>query len=138
MVEEYDSIVRNNDWEVVPRQENNSVVGSRWIYKVKQVADGSIKKHKVRFVAKGFSQMEGIDYKETFAPIARYSSIISIISLVAQMGWKIHQMNVKTTIIHGMTQEEVYVEQPQGFEINDRKNHVYRLKKELHGLKQAP
>ena len=75
MVEEYDLIFRNSAWENVPRPEGKSVVGSRWIYKVKQVADGSVEKYKERFVAWGFSQIEGIDYEETFAPIARYSSI---------------------------------------------------------------
>jgi hypothetical protein len=91
MIEEYDSIIRNNAWEVVPRPVDKSVVGSRWIYKVKQAADGSVEKYKARFVAKGFSQVEGIDYEETFAPVARYSSIRSILALSAQMGWKIHQ-----------------------------------------------
>ena len=68
MVEEYDSIVRNSAWEIVPRPEGKSVVGSRWIYKVKQAADGSVEKYKARFVARGFSQIEGNDYEETFAP----------------------------------------------------------------------
>eukprot|EP00253_Pinus_taeda_P033247 PITA_33247 len=71
MVEEYDSIVRNSAWEIVPRLEGKSVVGSRWIYKVKQAADGSVEKYKATFVARGFSQIEGIDYEETFAPVAR-------------------------------------------------------------------
>ena len=89
IIEEYDSIVRNSVWEVVPRPKKKSVVGSRWIYKVKQVADRSIEKHNVRFVDKGFSQVDGIDYEETFALIATYSSIRSIIALVVQMGWNI-------------------------------------------------
>ena len=75
MVEEYDSIVRNSAWEIFPRTEGKSVVGSRWIYKVKQAADRSVEKYKARFVSRGFSQIEGIDYEETFAPVARYSSI---------------------------------------------------------------
>ena len=81
MVEEYDSIVRNSVWEIVPRPEGKSVVGSRWIYKVKQAADGSVEKYKARFVARGFSQIEGIDYEETFAPVVRYSSIWMTIAL---------------------------------------------------------
>ena len=86
MVEEYDSIVRNNAWEIVPRPVGKSVVGSRWIYKVKQADGGSIEKYKARFVAQGFSQIEGIDYEETFAPVASYYSIRTILSLLAQMG----------------------------------------------------
>ena len=73
MVEEYDSIIQNSVWDVVPRSEDTSMVSSQWLYKVKQAADGSVEKHKARFVARGFSQVEGIDYDETFAPIERYS-----------------------------------------------------------------
>ena len=83
---------------------------SKWIYKIKHVADGSIEKHKARFVVCGFSQKEGIYYEETFAPIVRYTSIISIIALVAVMKWKVHQMDVKTTFLIGVVKEEVYVE----------------------------
>ena len=86
MVEEYDSIMKNQVWEVVPRPQGKKVVGSRWIYKGKHAADESVEKYKVRFVAKGFSQKEGIDYEETFALVARYSSIRPL-SLVVEMGW---------------------------------------------------
>jgi len=110
MQEEYSSIMKNDVWEVVPRPEGKSVVTSRWLYKVKHAADGSIEKFKARFVARGFSQVEGVDYEETFAPVARYTSIRSIISIAAEMGWKIHQMDVKTTFLNGFIQEEVYIE----------------------------
>jgi hypothetical protein len=86
----------------------------------------------------GFSQVEGIDYEETFAPVARYSSIRSILALSVQMGWKIHQMDVKTTFLNGVIEEEVYIEQPEGFETFNRESHVCRLKRALYGLKQAP
>jgi hypothetical protein len=114
------------------------VVSSKWIYKVKYVADGSIEKYKARFVACGFSQKEGIDYEEMFSPVSRYTSIRTIIALAAKMKWKLHQMDVKTTFLNGVIEEEVYIEQPQGFEVEDRKTHVCRLKKALYGLKQAP
>ena len=81
-----------------------------------KVADKIIEKYKARFVAKGHSQVEGIDYEETFAHVARYSSIRSILALVAQMGWKIHQMDVKTAFLNGFIEEDVYIEQPKGFE----------------------
>jgi hypothetical protein len=90
MVEEYDSIVKNSAWEIVPRLVDKSVVGSRRIYKVKQAVDASVEKYKARFVAQGFSQIEGIDYDGTFALVVRYSSIKSILALSAQMGWHIH------------------------------------------------
>jgi hypothetical protein len=106
MQEEHDSIMRNDVWEVVPRPKGKSVVTSRWLYKIKYAADGSIEKHKARFVVKGFSQVEGIDYDETFAPVARYTSIRSIIVIVAEMAWKFHQMDVKTTFMNGLIEEE--------------------------------
>ena len=109
MVEEYDSIMRNEVWEVVPRPEGKSVVTSKWLFKVKNVADGSIEKHKARFVVRGFSQVEGIDYDETFAPVARHTSIHTIMAIVAEMGWRIHQMDVKTAFLNGIL-EEVYIE----------------------------
>ena len=83
MVEKYDSIFRNNSWEIVPRPEGKLVVGLRWIYKVKQAADRSVEKYNARFVAQGFSQIKGIDYEETFAPVAWYSSIRIILALLA-------------------------------------------------------
>ena len=110
MVEEYDSIVRNSAWEIVPRLVGKSVVGSRWIYKVKQATDGNVEKYKARFVARGFSQIEGIDYEGTFAPVARYSSIRIILALSTQMGWHIHQMDVKAVFLNGIIEEEVYIE----------------------------
>jgi hypothetical protein len=138
MVEEYTSIMQNDVWEVVPRPTDRAVVGSRWIYKIKHGADGSIEKYKARFVAKGFSQKEGIDYEETFAPVARYTSIRAIISFAAQMGWQIHQMDVKTAFLNGVLKEEVYIEQPEGFVTHSKETHVCRLKRALYGLKQAP
>jgi hypothetical protein len=82
--------------------------------------------------------VEGIDYEETFAPVARYTSIRTIIALAASMGWRLYQMDVKTPFLNGEIDEEVYIEQPEGFMIHDEKTHVCRLKKALYGLKQAP
>ena len=96
--------MKNDVWDVVPRPEGTSIVTSKWIYKIKHVADGSIEKHKARFVARGFSQKEGIDYEETFAPVARYTSIRSVLALATVMKWKIHQMDVKTTFLNGVVE----------------------------------
>ena len=86
MMEEYNSIMKNGVWEVVSRPEGKSVVTSKWLYKIKHAADGNIEKFKARFIACGFSQVEGVDYDETFAPVARFSSIRAVISVVAKMG----------------------------------------------------
>eukprot|EP00253_Pinus_taeda_P009141 PITA_09141 len=135
MVEEYSSVMTNDVWEVVPRLEDRSIVRSRLIYKIKYVVDGSIKKYKARFMAKGYTQKEGIDDEETFALVARYTSIKSVISLAGQMGWEIHQMDVKTTFLNGVIEEEAYIEQPEGFETHEERTHVCKLKKALYGLK---
>jgi hypothetical protein len=112
MVEEHASIMKNDVWEVVPRPKGKLMVGSCWIYKIKHVVDGSIEKFKARFLAKGFSQKERVDYDGTFASVARYTSIKAVISLAAKMGWHIHWMDVKTTFLNGVI-EEVCIEQPE-------------------------
>jgi hypothetical protein len=104
--------LKNDVWDIVPRSEGKSVVTSKWIYKIKHAANGSIEKYKARFVAKGLSQVEGVDYDKTFAPVARCTSIHSIIALAASMGWKLHQMDVKTSFLNGEIEEEVYIEHP--------------------------
>ena len=90
MVGEYNLIMKNEVWDIVPRPKDKSVVTSKWIYKIKHATDGSIEKYKARFVAHGFSQKEGLDYVETFSPIARYTSIRAIMVVAAKMGWKLH------------------------------------------------
>eukprot|EP00253_Pinus_taeda_P031562 PITA_31562 len=114
---------------------DKSVVTSKWLYKIKHEANGSAEKFKARIVARGFFQKEGVDYDEIFAHVAQYTTIRSIIALAASQGWNLHQMDVKTTFLHGLIKEEVYVEQPEGFEVHDRESHVCRLKKALYGLR---
>jgi hypothetical protein len=138
MNEAYDSILKNDVWTIVPRPHGKSVVTSKWLYKIKNATDGSIEKYKAIFVASGFSQKEGIDYDEIFAPVARYTSIGIIISLAAVFCWKLHQMDIKTAFLNGEVEQEVYIEQPEGFVIHDKRSHVCKLKKALYGLKQAP
>jgi hypothetical protein len=105
MMEEHQSIMENEVWEIVPRPKEKLVVTSKWVYKIKHVVDGSVDKYKARFVARGFSQKEGEYYDETFSLVARYTSIRAIISLTASMGWNLHQMDVKTTFLNGDIEE---------------------------------
>ena len=104
----------------MPRLEGKFVVTSKWIFKIKHVADGSIEKYKPRFVARGFSQKEGVDYDEMFDPVAHYTSIRMIIALALAMRWKLHQMDMKTAFLNGEIKEEVYVEQQGGFIVHGR------------------
>ena len=124
--------VNNDVWDIVPKPENKSVVSSKWIYNIKHATDGSIeKKCKEIFVTRGFSQKEGIYYEETFALVARYTSIRTIMALASMMKWELHQMDGKTTFLNGVIEEEVYIKQPQVFEVKDRASHVCKLKKDL-------
>jgi hypothetical protein len=138
MTKEHQSIIKNDVWEIVPRPKSKDVVSSKLLYKIKHDVNGSTEKYKARFVSRGFFQKEGIDYEETFSLVAKHTSIRTIIALAAKMKWKLHQMNVKTTFLNGVIEEEVYIKQPQGFEVEDTKNHVCKLKKDVYGLKQAP
>jgi hypothetical protein len=137
MMEEYQSIMKNDVWYIILRLERKSVVTSKWIYKIKHTTKRRIEKHKASFVARGFSQVEEIDYEETFSPNARYTFIQMIISLATSMGWKLHQMDVKTTFLNGEIGEEIYIEQPDGFIIHEKESHVCRLKKALYGTQEG-
>jgi hypothetical protein len=118
MMEEYQSIMKNDVWEIVPRPKGRFVVTSKWIFKIKHVVDGSIDKYKETFMARGFSKKEGEDYDYAFAPVSRYTSISTIISLASSMGWSLHHMDVKTTFLNGVIEEQVYIEKPKGFEVH--------------------
>ncbi|KAM1223589.1 hypothetical protein ACFX2G_043549 [Malus domestica] len=138
MEEELTMIEKNRTWELVDRPSDKHVIGVKWVFKTKLNLDGSVQKNKARLVAKGYVQKPGIDYNETFAPVARLDTIRTLIALAAQRSWKLYQLDVKSAFLNGQLQEEVYVEQPEGFVINGKEDKVYRLYKALYGLKQAP
>ncbi|GJZ25013.1 retrovirus-related pol polyprotein from transposon TNT 1-94 [Tanacetum coccineum] len=125
-------------WELVPQPDCVMIIALKWIYKVKLDEYGDVLKNKARLVAKGYRQEEGIDFEESFAPVARIEAIIIFIANAASKNMTIYQMDVKTTFLNGELKEEVYVCQPEGFVDPDHLTHVYRLKKALYGLKQAP
>ncbi|GJU35934.1 retrovirus-related pol polyprotein from transposon TNT 1-94 [Tanacetum coccineum] len=123
---------------LVPRPEKVTVITLKWIYKVKLDELGGILKNKARLVARGYRQEEGIDFEESFAPVARLEAIRIFLAFAAHMNMVVYQMDVKTAFLNGNLREEVYVSQPDGFVDPDNPNHVYKLKKALYGLKQAP
>ncbi|KAK0597781.1 hypothetical protein LWI29_028530 [Acer saccharum] len=138
MQEEIKMIKKNKTWELVDYPNDKEIIGVKWVYKPKLYSDGSIQKHKARLVAKGYSQKYGVDYNETFAHVARLDTIRALVALAAQKKWHIHQLDVKSTFLNGYLEEEIYVEQPQGFVIPGKEDKVLKLKKALYGLKQAP
>jgi len=131
LLDEYKSIMKNMVWDIVPRSKDKSVVSSKWLYKIKHATDGNVEKYKARFVARGFSQKEGRDYDDIFASVGSYTTIRTIISLASILGWKLHQMDVKTAFLNGEVEQEVYVEQPDGFVVHNKDSHVCKLKKAL-------
>ncbi|GJU63664.1 retrovirus-related pol polyprotein from transposon TNT 1-94 [Tanacetum coccineum] len=138
MQEELHEFDRLEVWELVPRPDKVMVITLKWIYKVKLDEMGGILKNKACLVARGYRQEEGIDFEESFAPVARLDAIQIFLAYAAHMNMIVYQMDVKTTFLNGILREEVYVSQPDGFVDQDNPNHVYKLKKALYGLKQAP
>nr|GEY04243.1 retrovirus-related Pol polyprotein from transposon TNT 1-94 [Tanacetum cinerariifolium] len=137
MQDEIQEFDRLQVWELVPQPDCVMIIALKWIYKVKLDEYGDVLKNKARLVAKGYRQEEGIDFEESFAPIARIEAIHIFIANAASRNITIYQMDVKTAFLNGELKEEVYVSQPEGFVDPDHPTHVYRLKKALYGLKQA-
>ena len=138
MQEELNQFERNQVWELVPRPNDHPIIGTKWVFRNKLDETGIITRNKARLVAKGYNQEEGIDYEETYAPVARLEAIRMLLAYACIMNFKLYQMDVKSAFLNGFIQEEVYVDQPPGFENYKLPNHVFKLKKALYGLKQAP
>ncbi|KAK1665220.1 hypothetical protein QYE76_053379 [Lolium multiflorum] len=139
MHEELNNFKRNKVWTLVEKpKECRNVIGTKWIFKNKQDEFGNVVRNKARLVAQGFSQIEGIDFGETYAPVARLESIRILLAYASHHNFKLQQMDVKSAFLNGPLHEEVYVKQPPGFEDLNFPNHVYKLDKALYGLKQAP
>jgi hypothetical protein len=114
------------------------VIGTEWVYRNKQDQDRIVVRSKTRLVAQGYTQVEGLDFGETYALVARLEAIRILLAYACAHNIKLYQMNVKSVFLNSYINEEVYVEQPPGFEDDKKRNHVYKLKKALYGLKQAP
>jgi transposase InsO family protein len=138
MQEELNQFERNRVWTLVPRPIDRLIIGTKWIFRNKLDELGEIIRNKARLVAQGFNQEEGIDFEETFAPVARLESIRMLLAFACFKGIKLFQMDVKSAFLNGFIEEEVYVEQPPGFIHEKFPNHVYKLTKAMYGLKQAP
>src|ERR1044072_1369287 len=137
MKEELKSMDDNNVWDLVELPKGSKRVGCKWVFKTKRDSKDNIERYKARLVAKGFTQKDGIDYKETFSPVSKKDSWRNVLSLVAHYDLELHQMDVKTAFLTGDLEEEVYMDQPEGFLTTGKDNLVCKLKKSIYGLKQA-
>lgn len=138
MEEELRSIERNGTWKLVELPSNKRSIAVKWVYKVKLNPDGGVNKYKARLVAKGFLQRPGIDFGEVFAPVARIETVRMVIAFASWHNWSMYHMDVKSAFLNGPLDEEVFVDQPQGFAVKGQESKVYKLNKALYGLKQAP
>src|ERR1044072_4074451 len=138
MQDELNQFTRNEVWKLVSRPEGINVIGTKWIFKNKSDESGTVTRNKARLVAQGYTQVEGIDFDETFAPVARLESIRLLLGVACILKFKLFQMDVKSAFLNGYLNEEVYVEQPKGFVDPNFPDHVYKLRKALYGLKKAP
>ena len=138
METEMKSLKENYVWELVELPKGKKKVGSKWVYKVKTGADGSVERYKARLVAQGYTQKFGTDYDETFSPVVRMESLRALLALSVQFGLQLHQVDVTTAFLNGELEEEVYMQQPKGFSREGEEHLVCKLKKSIYGLKQSP
>lgn len=135
---EYNALMKNNTWHLVPPQKGRNIIDCKWVYKIKRKQDGSLDRYKARLVAKGFKQRYGIDYEDTFSPVVKAATIRVVLSIAVSRGWTLRQLDVHNAFLHGLLEEEVYMKQPPGYEDPTRRDYVCKLDKALYGLKQAP
>ena len=136
-LEEYQSLMKRGTWEILPLPPGKRAIRSRWTFKRKLAKDNSIARWKGRFVAKGFSQKFGVDYEEVFSPVIRWDSLRSLLALSANLGITLHQCDIETAFLYSELDEEIWMDQPKGFEIGEPKTMKCRLKRSIYGLKQS-
>jgi hypothetical protein len=137
MQDEFDALIANGTWTLVPRPPDAHVVTGKWLFKNKLHSDGTLERRKARWVVRGFTQRAGVDFHQTFSPVIKPTSIRTVLKLVAVRQWPVHQLDVKNAFLHGVLRERVYCHQPSGFVDPDHPAHVCKLVKSIYGLKQA-
>jgi Reverse transcriptase (RNA-dependent DNA polymerase) len=138
MFEEMRALMKNDTWDMVSKPYDKNNAGCKWIYTIKHTLEKNVERFKTRLVAKGYTQTYGVDYEEIFAPVAKMNTVRTLISCAVNFGWDLFQLDVKNSFLHGDLKEEVYMKIPTGFENEQLKGKVYRLKRSMYGLKQSP
>ncbi|MCO5591512.1 hypothetical protein L7F22_045497 [Adiantum nelumboides] len=138
MESEYQSLIQNGTWQLVPAPSNRKLVTCKWLLRKKLHADGTVSRYKARLVARGFTQVPGMDFTKTFSPVLRITSFRVLIALAALFRFHVHQMDVRTAFLNGDLEQEIYMEQPPEYASAQHPTHVCRLLKALYGLKQSP
>ena len=138
MEAEYHALMRNQTWTLVPSFSNFRIVDNKWVFKIKRNPDGSIQRHKARFVEKGFQQRPGIDFQETFSPVIKPSTVKVVLSVAVSRHWDVRQIDVNNAFLNGILTEEVFMKQPEGFVDPAQLSAVCKLNRSLYGLRQAP
>jgi hypothetical protein len=136
--EEMEALQKNNTWRLIPLPEGKKTVGCKWVFSIKYKVDGSIDRYKARLVAKGFTQTYGIDYTETFSPVAKLNTVRVLLSLAVNLDWPLLQLDVKNAFLHGDLEEDVYMNIPPGYMCPSGTGVVCKLERALYGLKQSP
>ena len=137
MKEEIESLHKNHTWDLVPLPSGKRAIGCKWIYKVKDGGNGDLR-YKARLVAKGYVQKKDVEFHDIFSPVVRHTSIRILLALVAHFDMELEQLDVKTAFLHGDLEEDIYLQQPEGFIDSSRPGHVCKLNKSLYDLKQSP
>jgi hypothetical protein len=129
---EYNALMNNNTWKLVPYQQGKNIIDCKWVYKIKRNADGSIDRYKGHLVAKGFKQMYDIDYEDTFSTVVKAATIRLILSIAISNGCNLRQLDIQNVILHGVLEEAVYMRQPPSYEHKALPHHICKLDKVLY------
>jgi hypothetical protein len=138
MTEEYDALLGNDTWDLVPPPRNTNMVSGKWVFRHKLKPDSSLDRYKARWVLRYFYQEQGVDFDETFSPVFKSATVRIVLSIAISLKWETRQLDMKNAFLHGKLAEVVYSRQPTGFIDSTRLEHVCRLNRSLYGLKQAP
>jgi len=137
MKKEYQALMSNQTWLLIAYQGQENIIDSKWVFKTKYKADGTIERRKARLVAKGFQQTVGLDYEETFSPFIKASTIRIILSIAVHLNWEVKQLDINNAFLNGYLKETVFMHQPEGFVHSTKSEHVCKLSKTIYGLKQT-